>query len=313
MRHLRGLGSFLPFLLATLPVLAPLACGKTDASPSDPGLPSGIFGGSGGAVEQPTLAGAPAMTDGGSPSTNVPMSICEGVPQGQLALLDDFEDDDSVAVPEVDREAYWFTIKDETAGTIVPDTQFLPVPGGAHGSKYAAHITASGFTTWGAGFSANISHFANQIRCPFNASKFSGLRFFARGSGQIRVELLIPEIVDQEYGGTCDSTKGEVCYDSHGAWVVLTPEWKAYSLPWSEFVQRNYGKQAAFHQDGIIGLQYGFEVANLPVDVWLDDISWEDGSPTPPLGAGGEGGASAGENGGAAGEGGMSSGGQGGA
>ncbi len=303
----------MPFVVAAAPVLAPLACGKTN-TPDDPGLPSGIFGGSAGAPEQPTLAsaGAPATSEAGAPSSTTPMAICKDVPQGQLALIDDFEDGDSTAVFEADREAYWFTIHDDSVGTIVPDTDFLPVAGGAHGSKYAAHITASGYSTWGAAFSANITHFANGIRCPFNATKFSGLRFFARGAGQVRVELQISEIVDQEYGGTCNPNAGQVCYDSHGAWITLTPDWKLYSLPWSAFVQRGYGTQAAFHADGILSLQYAFEVATLPVDVWFDDVSWEDGSPTPPLGAGGEGGASnggaSGADGGAKNEGGASAG-----
>jgi len=308
----------LPFVVAGLPVLAPLACGKTDTHADDPGLPSGIFGGSGGAIEQPTLAaGTSAMSNAGAPSTTTPMAICKNVPPGQLALIDDYEDGDSTAVLEAGREAYWFTIHDDSAGKIVPDTDFLPAPGGAHGSRYAAHITASGYSTWGAGFSANITHFANDVRCPYNATKFSGLRFFARGSGQVRVELLVPEVVDQEYGGQCNPSAGEVCYDTHGTAISLEQDWKLYSLPWSAFVQRGFGKQAAFHQDGILTLEYAFEVADLPVDAWFDDVSWEDGSPTPPLGAGGEGGApnggASGESGGAASEGGLSSGGQGGA
>jgi hypothetical protein len=224
-----------------------------------------------------------------------------------LALIDDFEDGDSVAVPEADREAYWFTIHDDSAGMIEPDTNFLPVRPGAHGSALAAHITASGYSVWGAGFSANISHFAGGIRCPYNASRFSGLRFYARGSGAVRVELLIPEIVDQLYGGKCDPGAGQTCYDTHGVWITLTPDWKPYSFTWSQFMQRGFGTVAAFRPDAIMTVEFAFEQDQLPADAWFDDVSWEDGSALPETGAGGEGGASSTPPG-SVGEGGTSSG-----
>ena len=216
---------------------------------------------------------------------------------GTLALIDDFEDGDSIAVAEPDREAYWFTIHDDSTGTIDPDTNFLPVPGGAHGSARAAHVTAAGYSVWGAGFSANISHFAGGIRCPYNASKFSGLRFYARGTGVVRVELMVPDIVDQEYGGKCNPSTGEVCYDTHGVWIMPGPAWQLYSFPWAAFTQRGFGKAAPFRPDTIMSLEYAFETADLPVDVWFDDVSFEDGSVPPENGAGGEGGATSGQAG----------------
>lgn len=279
----------LPFLLASLPVVAPLACGNTsDAPAGGAGFPSGIFGGSAG-VAPSASAGTTALGSAGVGS--LPVDVCLDVPRGTRALIDDFEDGDSLAVPEPDREAYWFTIKDPSPGIIEPDTNFLPVPGGAHGSARAAHIKASGFTVWGAGFAANVTHLAGGIRCPYNATQFSGLRFFARGSGEIRAELLIPEVVDRQFGGKCDPSAGDVCYDTHGVSIPLTSEWKAYSFPWQAFVQRNYGLQAAFRPEAIMSLQFSFELSGLPVDVWFDDVSFEDGSPLPPLGTSGEGGA----------------------
>jgi hypothetical protein len=290
--HHRRPSAFFPLLLAATPVLAPLACSTTNTPSAGPGegLPAAIFGGSAG-IEQPVLAGASALGSAGM-SVTTPTDVCRTVPQGTVALIDDFEDGDSVAVPEVDREAYWFTVHDDSAGMIDPDTNFLPVAPGAHGSAFAAHIKASGYSVWGAGFSANISHFAGGIRCPYNASKFSGLRFYARGSSRVRVELFIPEVVDELYGGKCDPSAGQVCYDTHGVWVALTPDWKLYSFPWSQFVQRNFGVVAAFRPDAIMTLQLAFEQDQLPADVWFDDVSWEDGSAPPSSGADGGGGTS---------------------
>jgi hypothetical protein len=221
---------------------------------------------------------------------------CAAVPQGTLALIDNFDDGDSVGVPEADREAFWFTDHDESAGSVVPEP-FLPARGGAHGSNYAAHVTASGFSIWGAALATNVSHLADGIRCPFNASRFSGLRFAARGSGQVRVNLQIPEVVDEQYSGTCRPSQGDICYDTHGTWITLTPEWQSYSIKWAGFVQRGFGKRAALRQGAIMSVQFSFETAELPVDGWFDDIAWEDGSPLADLGSGaagaaGEGGAS---------------------
>jgi hypothetical protein len=271
------------------------ACGSSDQPPAEVQLPPGFFGGAAN-VEQPILAGMgpKAGAAGGAAGGDSLLDPCADVPEGKLALIDDFEDDNQEAVPEPDREAYWFPLKDDEAskGILVPEKSFLGgVPGGAHGSARAAHITASGFTVWGASFAANISHLKDGIRCPFNAQRFSGYRFFAKGSGKIWVVLQIPEVIDEQYGGTCRSGAGEICYDAHGTWITLTPDWQAYSFKWSDFKQRAFGKQAPFKPSTIMSLQFAFEKEVQPVDAWLDDVSWDDGSPFPPKETGGSAGA----------------------
>jgi hypothetical protein len=287
------------------------ACGSSDRAPAEPALPTSFFGGAAG-VEQPILAGMgpKAVAGNGGAGGNALPNPCADVPEGQLALIDDFEDGNQEAVPEVDREAYWFPIKDdeESKGVIEPENAFLGgVPGGAHGSPRAAHITASGFTLWGASFAANISHLKDGIRCPYNARRFSGYRFFAKGSGKVWVVLQIPEVIDEQYGGTCRSGAGEVCYDAHGVWITLTPDWQPYSFKWNDFKQRAFGKKAAFRPDAIMSIQFAFEKEVLPVDAWFDDVSWDDGSPFPPVNTGGAAGTGgSGDSGGSSGSGGSS-------
>jgi hypothetical protein len=255
----------------------------------------GIFGGSGGVPEAVPLAGRAGEGGSagiaGSEAGGAPVSnACDGTPPGTKALLDDFNDGDSVAVFEQNREAYWFTMHDESVGSIDPLNQFVPMPGGLAGSL-AAHVVAQGYTTWGAGFVANISH-KEAIRCPYNASKFAGLRFAAHGTGTMRVQLSMPATVDKEYGGTCDPAKGEVCYDIHGTFVTLQSDYRVFELPWSDFQQRNFGTVVDFDSKLISAVQFTFSPDELPIDLWLDDVAFWDGVPTPQGGSSGAGGAS---------------------
>ncbi len=244
-----------------------------------------------GVVEAVAVAGGSGSTAAGG-SAGGPFDECASTPAGKLALIDDFEDGDSVAAAEPGREALWFTVHDESAGTIVPPGPFLPVAGGYRGSR-SAHVSASAFTIWGAELAANISY-KQAIRCPYDASAFAGLRFVARGSGRVRVQLAVPGVVDKEYGGTCDPSAGQVCYDDHGSFVTLGDQYQLYELPWSSFTQRGYGTPVPFDPKTIHSLHFTVETPDLPVDLWLDDVAFWDGQATNTGGTGGTGGASAG-------------------
>lgn len=272
------------------------ACSSSDKpSASGPGpLPS--FGGAAPVVDpELTDAGATAGKDGEG-DASLP-SVCGNVPKGSVALLDDFEDGDANAAPENHRQAFWFVVHDDSPGTVVPDTQFVPEPGGANGSSKAAHVQTSDFSIWGANLSVDVSYVAPDLHCPYNASAFSGVRFFGRGNGRVRVSLSVPETQDKEYGGACDPNKGMVCYDTHGVYVLLDANWKLIELPWSVFVQRNFGTPATLRPEAIMAVQFNFETADLPSDFWADDVGFWDGKVTPPGGTGGTGGSGGGSAG----------------
>ncbi len=278
---------FLASMAAGLGLLAAVACGDSSA---DAPAKSGVFGGAGGIPPAVALggqlskggAGAGADSGGSAPLAN----SCADTPQGKLALVDDFDDGDSAAALEPNREGYWFTIHDDTAGSITPAPDFVPVAGGVRGTL-AAHITVESFSAWGAALIVNISH-KQALRCPYNASAFKGLRFVARGHGAVRVQAAMPGVIDKEYGGTCDPAQGQICNDGHGSFVTLTDQYQVVELPWSDFQQRNYGTPVAFEPKTILALQFQFEAARLPIDFWLDDVAFWDGVPAA-SGAGGAG------------------------
>ena len=280
------------------------ACDGTDGTAGRKPAPSGIFGGAGGGgglgvPDAVSLSGTAGFASGGTAgSAALTPSECESTPPGKLALIDDFDDGNSIAAFEASRDAYWFTVHDDSAGTLEPPGTFLPGPGGYEDSK-AAHVSASDFVIWGAELVANISY-KSVVRCPYDASAFAGLRFVARGHGRVRVQLDMPGVVNKEYGGTCDPEAGQICYDQHGSFITLGEPYQVYELPWASFQQRGFGRQVPFDPKTIQSLHFSLETAELPVDMWVDEVKFWDGEPAGEGAGGGrgEGGAGAGGEGG---------------
>jgi hypothetical protein len=294
-----------PVLVWSLLAVASAACGSE--TPGDP-PPANLspFGGSAGqgvagTPTAPTTAGNGGSSSGAGGTGGAPTNLCTSVPPGKMALLDDFEDHDPIAKRELARDAFWFTGHDDSAGSIMPDGELVPETGGPHGSAYAAHVVASGYSTWGANVALAMSYKTGELRCPFNASAFKGIRFEARGKGVVRVQVPVPETVDKEFGGSCDPAKAMVCYDQHGVDITLSEEWQSYELPWSEFSQFGWGTPATLEPKSIMGLGWVFNPANLPVDLWFDNVTFWDGVHVPDMGKGGAAGAAGAGAGGAGG------------
>jgi len=270
------------------------ACGDTKSATRDPGPLPNAFGGWGGAViAQPAAAAGLGPRAGSGGEMTMLAASCQDVPKGQVAKIDDFEDGNTAVFPEPGREGFWGLVHDETTGALLPAGEFAPEAAGVNGSLAAAHVSASGYSEWGALFSTTLSYLSDGVRCAYNASNFAGLRFYVRGSGRLRVSLAIPATQSNEFGGACDPDKGMICYDTHSIFLFLSADWKLYEVPWSQFVQRGFGTLAAFRPDQILVAQFNFDSADLPVELWLDDVSFWDGIPTPvsngAAGAGGNG------------------------
>ena len=277
------------------------AAGSTPAATAGSSTVAGQGGSASSTAGQGGSAGSSAGRGGSAGSATV--VSCPSVPQGQLALLDDFEDGNSAFAAEPGRTGIWFTIHDESPGSITPNGAVVGVAGGANGSERAAHVVASGYLEWGAGLSSSLTQSVSGEQCPYNASAFAGLRFYARGSGKTRFSVQIPETVSREFGGSCDPDQGMVCFDQHGKYLTLTDDWQLFELPWDELKQRTFGTRATLRPEAIMGVQFALEKDALPAELWVDEIGFWD------AGAGGEGGAGGGS--GQAGDGGMTRGGAG--
>ncbi len=181
----------------------------------------------------------------------------------------------------------WFTTNDATAGgTQTPMGAFKAESDPLLG--FAAHTTGTGFTNWGAGLGLNLAG----VKGCFDPAQTSGLRFKARGSGDLIIAAVIAGTVPPTSGGTCMSDTG--CFDTHKVGVTLQSEWLIYEVDWSVLHQAGWGEPAAFDPASLLTLSFTVPPHQMPFDFWIDDIELKQGTYVPPATGGSGGGGSGG-------------------
>ena len=88
-------------------------------------------------------------------------------------------------------------------------------------SQYALKTSGSGFTVWGAGVGTDVAT-VNNKKAPYDASDYSGLRFWAKSGGDdltLRVKLQDGNTTPE--GGVC-SDAAMKCNDTFGQFVDIT-------------------------------------------------------------------------------------------
>jgi hypothetical protein len=230
-----------------------------------------VFGGEGASLK---IRGETPLPTG--PDAQGPIGACgRVVPPSDVALLDDFEDNDDRVFKGYQREGWWFSIGDESGGTIVPEKgkfhpEALPATESTSDNHYAIHLAASGFKDWGAVWGSTLSWTDDGIRCPWNGGHFEALRFRAKGSGTVNVRLAMPDTQAKEFGGQCSDR----CYDFHGKRVSLTDTWTEYVVRFDRLQQGGWGKEVRFDPRTLLGVQFSIDGSSPPVDFWLDDIEF---------------------------------------
>jgi hypothetical protein len=192
-------------------------------------------------------------------------------------MIDDLDDGDPVLLRSGGRSGAWYTYNDMTAtGQQTPamGSPFMPSPGGANGSAYAATTQGSGFTVWGAGMGFDLD-VQMSVKHAYDASAFHGVEFTAKGSGPVRAAIMIESVVSSEVGGACtpSTVAGEKCDDGHGTNLFLTGNWTVYKLPFAEIRQAGWGKPVAFDATKIMSIQFNVD-KNLPFDFAIDSIGF---------------------------------------
>lgn len=200
-------------------------------------------------------------------------------PVSQLGdLLDGFEDQDLVLEQSAGRGGVWYLFDDGSVGTAGPTplvcSKLSSAP--ADLGLYAMHVTATGFTGYGSGLGVDF----RAGKKPYDASKLSGVRFWARvGEGKnTRHRVQLVDATTDALGGKCNpaanAPEGEKCDDHFGKNLTLTSSWAHYVVPFAELSQIGWGNPAAaLDKTTLYGLQLTAK-AKLDVDLWLDQIEF---------------------------------------
>jgi len=183
----------------------------------------------------------------------------------------------------------WKINKDTSGGMITPSTTFVAEPS-TDGHGFAAHVSGSGFTQWGAGL---IRAFDPSTAC---APTSKGVRFRAKGPGTIAFAAAVRQVLPPADGGTCMVLAD--CYNEHETAITLTASWADYNVDWTSLAQPAWGPRVAFQAGDLLQLLFTARVDAQPFNFWVDDIALVGGTTSGTGGTtGGAGGATGGTGG----------------
>ncbi|HET9930585.1 MAG TPA: glycoside hydrolase family 9 protein [Polyangiaceae bacterium] len=186
-----------------------------------------------------------------------------GDTSGALSIIDDLEDGDTRATAKRGRSGAWFSYDDGSAGT---RTQAEIKSAGRAGSKNAICISGQGFTGWGGGMGVSLAG-EGSSRMLYDASPYTGVSFWARGSGMFRA-MLVDKYSDPA-ASLCTS-----CYDHFQAPFTPGSEWKQYTFSWKDLKQLGFGEMKPnVCAAGLYALQFQWS-GSQPFELCLDDVAF---------------------------------------
>ena len=187
------------------------------------------------------------------------------------SLIDNMELEVST-IPEHDgRAGVWYTYNDGQGGQQLPASNgpFLPdlVDDGLPGSARARRTHGSGFAGFaGFGFDLN-KHGA--LREAYDASAYSGITFWMRGSVNVRVLFPTRATAPTTQGGDCTSA----CNDSFGLDLAPNEAWSEHSVSFAALRQLGSSAAISFDPKTLLGVAFAVP-ASCEFDVWLDEIGF---------------------------------------
>src|SRR5690606_17290411 len=102
-------------------------------------------------------------------------------------------------------------------------------------SSFAARTFGSGFSSWGAGLTAELNA-SGEIRSSYDASDYIGISFWARAAGSLPVRFMVADGNTDADGGVCSN-----CFDHFGADITLGTDWRRYTFTWWQLAQQGWG------------------------------------------------------------------------
>lgn len=194
---------------------------------------------------------------------SVDSKTLSGDTSGKPSLIDDLEDGDSRVTPKQGRSGGWFAYDDGSAGTRTePEIKSADRPG----SQKAMCISGEGFTGWGGGMGLSLVG-EGTSRMLYDASAYTGITFWARGSGTFRA-MLVDKYSDPA-ASLCTS-----CYDHFQAPFTPSSEWKQYTFSWKDLKQLGFGEMKPnVCAAGLFALQFQWS-GSQAFELCLDDIAF---------------------------------------
>jgi len=264
----------LAVLLCT-PVVA--ACGDDSGGTTDTDTSTGTAGSTTeawttldtGTAQSSTTTASDTTTDTGD-TEDTPSVRCPDEPRRarDQPLIDDLEDG-NIQIPEFDgRMGGWYIYDDGTGGRQQPSPLRVTTESAAVGTT-AIRTYGEGFTSWGAaiGLAFTISEL-DYGNCPYDASAYDGVSFWARGSGTIRFHISTMDTATVEEGGRCT---GEKCWDDYGIELALEDEWQHFVVRWEDLARGGWGVDSEFDPRELLLMHWQQEHA-LEFDTWVDDL-----------------------------------------
>ena len=129
------------------------------------------------------------------------------------------------------------------------------------------HATGSFYSYAGIGFLLN-QPVTNGATGTFNASGYTGIKFWAKGSGYLEVLGQMPSTEPTKYGGTCAATS---CYgNGYVITTSLSSTWTQLTVP---FTYLTGGYSSPFMPSSIWSIEF-LPYENGAFDFWIDDITF---------------------------------------
>lgn len=214
---------------------------------------------------QPSLAlGSAISSRYARPSARNRITRCEGVaPNAVVSSIDDFE---QPLKPDL-----WFVYTDGSQGQLRRDRV-------AENRGHVLHVKSAGFRSWGSGFGVQFGTLTAAHRaCEIDASRYAGLRFRARGRGQLRLSISTTPLVAIADGGSCELA--ENCYDWPGTEVHLGSDWSTFEFRFCELMSVGWGQRAATVDPQHLYALHFRLAEGQEHELWLDDIAFVPHSP----------------------------------
>jgi endoglucanase len=195
----------------------------------------------------------------------------------EIGLISDGENNSNQIADIQGRGGYWYTFLDDGGSTVVPEAgknggTFQMSPGGADGSKFAAHMSGTVGTGGGNVYVGMGLNFVDP-KGTYDASKYKGITFkIKKGPGSHpKVRLKVPDTQTDPEGKKCTE-----CFNDFGLDMELTDDWKTYTIPFRTLKQiKGWGSRFdGIDTTAIYGLQWQVNDPGAAFDVWVDDIAF---------------------------------------